>query len=109
MACASTALIVGGGIAGLSTAIALTRVGVRCEVVEKGNPKEGASIGISGRAGEALDELGLYDLVYKAGNLFPHDSTVVSMRNSTGNLISPPSSRPRWANAKVAVGIYRPT
>ena len=59
MACASTALVVGGGIAGLSSAIALTRVGVRCDVVERGNPKEGASIGISGRAAEALVELGI--------------------------------------------------
>ena len=109
MGCASTALIVGGGIAGLSAAIALTRVGVNCEVIEKGNNKEGASIAISGRSAEALDELGLYELVYQAGHPFPHDSTVVSLRNKAGELLSAPPARPRWANAKEAVGVYRPT
>jgi cytochrome P450 len=34
MACISRALIVGGGIAGLSAAIALSRIGVACDVVE---------------------------------------------------------------------------
>jgi heterodisulfide reductase subunit A-like polyferredoxin len=32
--CVSTVLIIGGGIAGLSAAIALSRVGVQCNVVE---------------------------------------------------------------------------
>ena len=109
MGCASTALIVGGGIAGLATAIALTRVGVRCEVVEKGNPKEGASLGISGRAADAIAELGIYDLVHKAGKPFPPDSTAASVRDSAGNLLSPGPSRPQWPGAKQPVGIFRPT
>lgn len=106
--CASTVLIVGGGIAGLSSAIALTRVGVHCDVVERGNPKEGASIAFSGRAAEALDELGIYDLVYRAGHPFAHVSDAVSVRDAAGNLVSAGPPRPQWANAKGAVGIYRP-
>lgn len=109
MACASTALIIGGGIAGLSSAIALTRVGLQCEVLEKGNPKEGASIAISGRSADALVELGIYDLVYQAGTPFPHDSGVVTMRDSTGRQLSRGPARPTWPGAKEAVGIYRPT
>ena len=61
MACISTALLVGGGIAGLSAAIALSRIGVRCEVIELSETSLGASLGLSGRAAEALDELGVYD------------------------------------------------
>jgi 2-polyprenyl-6-methoxyphenol hydroxylase-like FAD-dependent oxidoreductase len=109
MACASTALIVGGGIAGLSCAIALTRVGVQCEVIEKGNPKEGASIAFSGRAASALVELGIYDLIHNAGTPFPHDSQVTTMRDAAGNSLSRSISRPTWPDAKEAVGIYRPT
>ncbi|HZU65218.1 MAG TPA: NAD(P)-binding protein, partial [Novosphingobium sp.] len=36
MACISNGLIVGGGVAGLSAAIALQRIGVACDVVEIG-------------------------------------------------------------------------
>lgn len=109
MPCVSTALIVGGGIAGLSSAIALARVGVKCEVLEKHDSKEGASIGVLGRAAEALDELGLYDLIYKAGTPFPHDSGAAAMRDPAGNLLSPGPARPTWPGSKEAVGIYRPT
>ena len=57
MACISNVLIVGGGIAGLSAAIALSRTGVQCDVVELGSSWGGASIGITGRAADALGEL----------------------------------------------------
>ena len=109
MTCASTVLIVGGGVGGLSSAIALSRVGLRCEVVEKYDPKEGASIGISGRAADALEELGLYDRFYAAGTPFPHDSQAVSSRDPNGRLLSAGPARPKWPNAKLTVGIYRPT
>jgi 2-polyprenyl-6-methoxyphenol hydroxylase-like FAD-dependent oxidoreductase len=109
MTCVSSVLIVGGGIAGLSSAIALTRVGVRCEVVEKGDPTVGASIGFAGRATDALVELGLYDRLAAAGTVFPHDSQAIAMRDSAGNLIAPGPQRPSWPGAKEVVGIYRPT
>ena len=107
MPCASTALIIGGGIAGLSSAIALSRVGVACEVVEKDNPKEGASIGLTGQVTNALDELGLYELVYKAGHPFPHDSGAAAMRDSTGRILTAGPPRPS-PDEKLGVGIYRP-
>jgi 2-polyprenyl-6-methoxyphenol hydroxylase-like FAD-dependent oxidoreductase len=107
MPCVSTALIIGGGIAGLSSAIALSRIGVACEVVEKNNPKEGASIGLTGQVVNALDELGLYDLVYNAGHPFHHDSGAASLRDSTGTLLSA-FPKPTNTDAKLGVGIYRP-
>ena len=108
MPCASTALIIGGGIAGLSSAIALSRVGVACEVVEKDNPKEGASIGLTGQITNALEELGIYELIYSAGHPFPHDSGAATMRDSTGRILAalPQSAKP---GEKEGVGIYRPT
>lgn len=108
MACVSKALIVGGGIAGLSAAIALCRVGVQCDVVELADAPLGASLGISGRAAEALDELGVYDLCAAESRPFTNDSTVVHQWDAAGRLISPGPNRPEWPGAKTALGVYRP-
>lgn len=108
MTCVSSALIVGGGIAGLSAAIALSRVGVRCTVVElKGSPL-GASLGISGRAAEALDELGIYDACYQTSRPFQADSTALQQLDAAGMLLSPGPRRVEWPGAKTGLGVYRP-
>ena len=61
-------LIVGGGIAGLASAIALEQIGVHCDVAEIGDfGTVGAGIGIAGRAPNALQELGVYDEVAATG------------------------------------------
>jgi 2-polyprenyl-6-methoxyphenol hydroxylase-like FAD-dependent oxidoreductase len=108
MACVSTALIVGGGIAGLSAAVALGRVGVRCDVVEIADSPLGASLGVSGRATEALEDLGVYDACYNAGTAFTRDTTATSLFDSQGRLLSAGPQRPDWPGAKTAIGIYRP-
>lgn len=55
-----TGLIVGGGIAGLASAIALENVGVHCDVAEIGDLQPvGAGIGRAGRGPNALEELGI--------------------------------------------------
>jgi 2-polyprenyl-6-methoxyphenol hydroxylase-like FAD-dependent oxidoreductase len=108
MACVSKALIIGGGIAGLSAAIALSRVGVQCEVVELADAPLGASLGISGRAAEALDELGIYDECHRTSRPFTNDSTVIYQYDAAGNLISPGPKRPEWPGARTALGVYRP-
>ena len=107
MACISKALNVGGGIAGLSAAIALSRAGVQCDVVEVGNSWGGASIGITGRAADALGELGVYDACYAASTPFPRDSTVASQRDAAGQLVSAGPVRPDWPGSKVGLGVYR--
>ena len=108
MACVSKALIIGGGIAGLSSAIALARVGVQCDVVELADQPLGASLGISGRAAEALDELGVYDRCYETSRPFTNDTTVLHQFDAAGNLISQGPRRTDWPGQKVALGVYRP-
>ena len=62
-----SAVIVGGGIAGLTTATALGRQGIACEVLELRNAPAGAAITIQNRAINALDDLGLLEEVLKVG------------------------------------------
>lgn len=109
MACVSTTLIIGGGIAGLSAAIALSRVGVACEVVELTDSPLGASLGISGRAAEALYELGVHEACLDTGRPFTSDTTATYIYNAEGTLLSRGPQRPEWPGAKTAVGVYRPT
>jgi len=108
MACISKALIVGGGIAGLSAAVALARVGVECDVVELSEAPLGASLAFSGRAAEALVELGVYEDVHDTGTPFGPDSTATSLRDAAGRLINPGPRRPTWSGAVDAVAVYRP-
>ena len=63
----SDVLIVGAGIAGLSTAIALGRRGIRTTVVDNGGGTVGASILITHRAVYALDELGVLGQILEVG------------------------------------------
>ncbi len=108
MACISKALIVGGGIAGLSTAISLSRAGVQCDVVElSGAYAGGASIGITGRAADALGELGVYDECFTAATPFPRDSKVAQQMDAAGNVVASPPPRPDWPGSKMGMGVYR--
>jgi len=63
------AIVVGGGIGGLSAAIALRQVGVEVVVFEKaGELREiGAGISLWANAMKALRELGLYEAVLAVG------------------------------------------
>jgi 2-polyprenyl-6-methoxyphenol hydroxylase-like FAD-dependent oxidoreductase len=109
MPCVSTCLIVGGGIAGLSASIALSRAGVQCDVVELAAEPLGASLGISGRAAEALAELGVYDACYAEATPFTAESTALTMMGPDGTVISAGPQRPAaHPGAKTAIGIYRP-
>uniref|UniRef100_A0AAU2VJ35 FAD-dependent monooxygenase n=1 Tax=Streptomyces sp. NBC_00008 TaxID=2903610 RepID=A0AAU2VJ35_9ACTN len=108
MTCVSTALIIGGSIAGLSTAIALSRVGVSCEVVELAEAPGGASIALSGRATQALDELGVYDACSAGSTVFLPGSTVADQMDAAGNLISEGPKRPLLPGVKDAIGVHRP-
>jgi 2-polyprenyl-6-methoxyphenol hydroxylase-like FAD-dependent oxidoreductase len=108
MACISRALIVGGGVAGMSAAVALAHEGVHCDIVEiSGNP-DGASLALSGRAAQALDELGVYDRCCETGRPFGNDATAAALHDATGRMISPGPRRPDWPGAKDNVAVYRP-
>ena len=108
MTCVSTAVIIGGGIAGLAASVALARAGVRCEVVELAESALGASIGISGRAADALKELGIYDACFIAGKVFEKNSSAAAMMDSAGRQLSASPKRPEWPGASPTIGIFRP-
>ena len=108
MACISTALIVGGSIAGMNAAIALAQAGVEVDVVELAHEPLGASLAFSGRAAMALVELGIYGEVHATGRP-SFGSTAASIRNATtGEIINPGPQRPTWPGAVDGVGVYRP-
>ena len=108
MTCISTALIVGGSIAGMNAAIALAQAGVKVDVVELAHEPLGASLAFSGRAAMALVELGIYDEVHATGR--PSiGSTAASIRDATtGEIVNPGPQRPTWPGAVDGVGVYRP-
>lgn len=108
MACVSNALIVGGGIAGLSAALALARIGVHCEVLEIADAPLGASLGLTGRATQALDELGVYDDCRASARVFMPGETLTSLHDAAGNLLSPAPTRPSLPGIKDGLGVYRP-
>jgi 2-polyprenyl-6-methoxyphenol hydroxylase-like FAD-dependent oxidoreductase len=60
-------LIVGAGIAGMSSAIALARRGARVTVLDHGGGAVGASILITHRAVYGLEELGVLDRILEVG------------------------------------------
>lgn len=108
MACISTALVVGGSIAGMNAAIALAQVGVQVDVVELAHEPLGASLAFSGRAAMALVDLGIYDEVSATGRP-AIGSTATSIRSAvTGEILNPGPQRPTWPGAVDAVGVYRP-
>jgi 2-polyprenyl-6-methoxyphenol hydroxylase-like FAD-dependent oxidoreductase len=103
----SRGLIVGGGIAGLASAIALQQIGVDCDLVEIGELRPvGAGIGIGGRGPNALDELGVYEEVAATGQL---GLTAPIMYDAAGEVVAAPPPPPEIPGALEAVGAYRPT
>lgn len=106
MTAVSKGLIVGGGIAGLASAVALQRAGVQCDVAEIGDLRPvGAGIGLAGRAPNALEELGVYDQVAATGQL---GLGAPAMYDAAGQVLAaapPPDEIP---GGKEPVGAYRP-
>lgn len=106
MACVSSALIVGGGIAGMAAAIALEQVGVHCDVAEIGDlGPVGAGIGLAGRAPNALDELGVYEQVAATGQ--PGLGAPTTYDEAGRVVAAPPPPQP-ISGALPPIGAYRP-
>ena len=63
------AIVVGGGIGGLTAAIALGRAGVEAAVFERAEELReiGAGISLWSNAVKALKKLGVYDAIREAG------------------------------------------
>jgi 2-polyprenyl-6-methoxyphenol hydroxylase-like FAD-dependent oxidoreductase len=98
-------LIVGGGIAGLSAAIALGDRGMKTEIVESGGEPLGAAIGVHGRAVDALRELGVLEACIERATLLPIDAPIM---DAAGKPIVSEARRPT-ATVRPSFGIYRPT
>jgi 2-polyprenyl-6-methoxyphenol hydroxylase-like FAD-dependent oxidoreductase len=106
MTAVSKGLIVGGGIAGLASAIALARAGVRCDVAEIGDLRPvGAGIGLGGRAPDALEELGVYEEVAATGQPLPE---VFALFDAAGQALGGPPLPDAIPGVKKPVGAYRP-
>src|SRR5580698_9350418 len=62
--------IVGGGLAGLATALALAKVGMRAEIFETAPAlgEVGAAVGISSQATKALQAIGLGEKIAAIGD-----------------------------------------
>jgi 2-polyprenyl-6-methoxyphenol hydroxylase-like FAD-dependent oxidoreductase len=103
--CTYDILIVGGGIAGLSAAIALGDRAMKVEVVEAGGEPLGAAIGVHGRAIDALDELGVLQACMDRATMLSVDAPI---RDAAGKPIVQQASRPGDA-VRASFGIYRPT
>ncbi len=104
-------LIVGGGIAGLCSAIALGRRGVRTTVVDQTGAAVGASILITHRAVYGLSELGVLDRVLERGRqIGPREASWWTyVFNAAGERVPVPSPvlADDWALPST-VFIYRP-
>ncbi|MFT4212888.1 MAG: FAD-dependent monooxygenase [Microbacterium sp.] len=107
MASVSNGLIVGGGIAGLSAAIALEQVGVHVDVLELNAAfgAVGAGIGIAGRAPNALADLGVYDEVAAQGEI---GLAAPDLYDTAGMLVSAPPPPPPIGDAPEPIGAFRP-
>jgi len=87
------ATIIGGGIAGLSTALALTKLGFSCEVYERAHEFQevGAGIWIQPNALKVLDWMELGDAVRTRGTLLDQvnitDSQLVPFRKTTKEVV----------------------
>jgi len=101
-------LIIGGGIAGMSLAIALERGGITSEIVEADPDWRiyGAGITITGPSLRALGQLGVLDRIVAEG--FCYDTTRIC--DTDGRVIVPSrvSGRPLGADIPNGGGIMRP-
>lgn len=106
----SDVLVVGGGIAGLSAAIALGSRGVRVTVVERENEPTGAAIAFQYRPVYALQELGVLDEMVRRGSaIAAQGARSTPVYDGRGRAQSVPTAvlDDDW-KLPVHVSIYRP-
>jgi 2-polyprenyl-6-methoxyphenol hydroxylase-like FAD-dependent oxidoreductase len=81
-----TVTIIGGGIAGLATAIALKKIGLEAQVFEASTQIKpvGAGLGLGSNAMKAFDALGIYNEILEKGrtlssfSIYDHEGTSIS-------------------------------
>ena len=102
-------LIIGAGLAGLSAAIALAKIGVVVTVVTLDAAGEGTSITITNRAVDAIKALGILDDCVAHG-VVPrgNESIFAAMMDSAGNSLAvPPPPAPENSHLPPYIAIHR--
>lgn len=107
MAAVDNVVIVGGGIGGLTLAVALRQAGIAARVIEKGDrsTRLGTGISLLGNALRALDRLGLADTCIEAGLGYDRVITRDATGAFVGEMRPPRTFRP---DRPGAFGIMRP-
>ena len=105
MAKVERVLIVGGGMAGLSLAIALQQRGLWAEIVERADegPGTGAGLYLVGLATRALGALGLADAALREGRI----NRTQTFRNHRGARLAELDVEAYWANCGPCLGLQR--
>jgi 2-polyprenyl-6-methoxyphenol hydroxylase-like FAD-dependent oxidoreductase len=101
-----TATVVGGGIAGLASAVALAQAGWQATVLERAPAfgEVGAGLGFTANGMTALRALGVEEAVRAAGHLAPH----AGYQNSSGRwLLQIPGTRAELRAITTVCGIHR--
>ncbi|MGH3170756.1 MAG: FAD-dependent oxidoreductase, partial [Trebonia sp.] len=101
-----TAVVAGGGIAGLAAAVALTQAGWQVTVLERASAfqEAGAGLGFTANGMAALDALGVEEAVRAAGYLAPH----AGYQDRGGRwLLRIPEGRPDLQAVATVCGIHR--
>jgi 2-polyprenyl-6-methoxyphenol hydroxylase-like FAD-dependent oxidoreductase len=106
MAAARNILIVGGGISGMTLAIALRRAGLDCELVEitRDWTVPGVGIALQGAALRALRSVGLLDECVRRGFGYSHFIACDAQGNLTGRIDMPLLNGPDYP---ATIGIMR--
>ena len=100
-----TAIVVGGGIAGLASAVSLTQAGWRVTVLERapGFGEIGAGLAVTVNGMAALGVLGLADAVRAAGDL----TSVAGFQNSRGRWLMRLPDSPDPDAVTTVLGLHR--
>jgi 2-polyprenyl-6-methoxyphenol hydroxylase-like FAD-dependent oxidoreductase len=103
-------LVVGAGVAGLSSAISLARRGMDVTVVDQGSGAVGASIIVGHGAVHALEDLGVLDEVLAAGTCIRADepSWWTRVYDVRGELLPVPAPTLPTTGLPSMVFVYRP-
>jgi 2-polyprenyl-6-methoxyphenol hydroxylase-like FAD-dependent oxidoreductase len=106
MPAATNVLIVGGGISGMTLAIALRRAGIGCELVEitRDWTVPGVGIALQGAALRALRSVGLLDECVRRGFGYSHFIACDAQGNVTGRIDMPLLNGPDYP---ATIGIMR--
>ena len=102
------ALIVGGGIAGLTAATTLSRAGISCDVVDLADRPAGAAISLLNRAVDGIAEMGLLEQCLDEGlAVSPQD--IFAYFDAAGKPVStPPMPSTSTSALPHGILIYRP-